>query len=138
MGSWHTALELPEIVEAIVRHIPINIQECWETVESNNLDAYHASRDTLRSVALVNRLFSVPALDAFWAVLLDVNTLVRLLRRYQEVCDSCLSSISWSSRNDRATSYLVLHCDAFAKFNGYLLMMMCPSAKSNWSKLFPL
>jgi hypothetical protein len=137
MGS-HTALELPEIVEAIVRHIPITIQNYWETIKSNDLHAYHASRATLRSVALVNRVFSAPALDALWAVVLDGDTLVQLLQKYQNVCDLRLSSISWSLQNDRATSYLVLHSDAFAKFNGYPLIMMCPSTKSNWFKLFPL
>jgi hypothetical protein len=84
MGS-HAALELPEIVRAIVRHVLITIEECRESIASDDMEAYYTSRATLRSVALVSRVFSRPAIDALWAVLLDAGPLIKLLKAQEQV-----------------------------------------------------
>jgi hypothetical protein len=52
---------------------------------------YDMSRATLRHVALVNRAFARPALDASWAVLLQVEPLYRLLKSYADVSRARLS-----------------------------------------------
>jgi hypothetical protein len=119
MGS-QMALELPEIVEAIVRHIPITLKECQESLAAGDIHAYLMSRATLRSVALVSRVFAGPAMNALWVVLMDAGPLIRLLKTYEQVSYTHVNvtRAKETKETTRAIYLVIVYCAAYARSSG--------------------